>query len=133
MRRQAPQTDADDEYSCDLEGEMTIPEGEMYAELEGALKELLGRKRAAAQADADDSGVGGEGDAELAVQLGQLLHAHRRARRGFGAVAVRPDAPDGMGEGEENTRWSSVGGKGGRRPKRMSAIKDEDDEHGGGG
>ena len=46
---------------------------------------------------------------------------------------VRPDAPDGMGEGEENTRWSSVGGKGGRRPKRMSAIKDEDDEHGGGG
>ena len=101
MRRQAPQTDADDEYSCDLEGEMTIPEGEMtipegemYAELEGALKQLLGRKRAAAQADADDSGVGGEGDAELAVQLGQLLHAHRRARRGFGAVAVRPDAPD---------------------------------------
>ena len=31
---------------------------------------------------------------ELVVQLGQLLHAHRRARRGFGAVAVRPDAPD---------------------------------------
>ena len=34
VRRQPPQTDADDEYSCDLEGEMTIPEGEMYAELE---------------------------------------------------------------------------------------------------
>ena len=67
------------------------------------------------------------------MQLGQLLHAHRRARRGFGAVAVRPDAPDGMSEGEEGTRWSSLGGKGGRRGKRMSAIKDEDDVLGGRG
>ena len=122
--------DGADEYSCDLEGEMRIPEGEMYADLEGALNELLRRKRAAAQADADDAGAGGGGDPELAVQLGELLHAHRRARRGQGSVAVRPDATDRIDEGEEVTRWLAVGGAGCGRGKRgdwMGAMKDGDD------
>eukprot|EP00964_Phaeocystis_antarctica_P126005 scaffold89722_cov54-Phaeocystis_antarctica.AAC.1 len=136
--------DGADEYSCDLEGEMRIPEGEMYAELEKGINELLRRKRAAAQGDADDAGAGGAGDAELAVQLGELLHAHRRAIRGRGSVAVRPDAIDGIDEGEEVTRWSAVGGAGGRRGRGsvvtrkdgddwMGAMKDGDDTYGGGG